>query len=511
MKKIDLNNLGSFIKHLREKRGMTQAEFAKALATSQSVVARIESGSQNLTTETLNKISEVLNNSILSMAPKSVDFEVVGGKELSGSVNTNTSKNGAMGILCASLLNKGTSTLYGIPKIEEVSRILEVLTSIGFKAVHKDDGALVLTRPKVINLNTINVDSANRTRSIIMFLGALVHEFSEFKLPHSQGCTLGSRTINPHMVGLSKFGVEVEIAIDSYNISSPIPTQKTYPDITIIMPEASDTGTELLLIAAAKYPGKTTIKYAPSNYMVQDVCLFIKEMGVQVEGIGTHILTIHGKKEIKKDLTFYNSEDPIESMMFLTVGICTNSEITVKRCPIDFLEIEIYKLGVMGAKFSQSKVYLSKNGHTKLVDVTVHKRAKGEKLVSTTDKISCGAYPDLNIDNLPFFVPVCALAEGRSLIHDWVYENRAIYFTELNRLGANISLADPHRVFINGVDKFTPAQVVCPPALRPAMIILIAMMCANGVSVLRNVYSIKRGYEDIANRLNELGADIKVI
>jgi UDP-N-acetylglucosamine 1-carboxyvinyltransferase len=508
MKNIDLTQIGAFIKKLRESRQMTQADFAKALETSQSVVARIESGAQNLTTETLNKIGQILEKPIISLTPKSIDFEVVGGKKLSGSITTNTSKNGAMGMLCASILNKGKTTLYGIPKIEEVNRILEVLTSIGFKAQHLDDGGLVLTRPKKLNLDTINVESAIKTRTIIMFLGALVHEFSEFKLPHSQGCNLGTRTITSHLKGLSKFGIDIQVSTNSYDITSPLPELKKFPDVTIIMPESSDTGTELLLIASAKYQGKTTIKYAPSNYMVQDVCFMLEKMGVKIEGIGTHVLTIHGVKEVKQDLVAYNSEDPIESMMFMTAGICTNSEITVKRCPIDFLELEIYKLENMGVSFKQSESYLSRNGRTKLVDLTI---LKHDKLVALSDKITCGAYPDLNIDNLPFFVPICALTEGRSLIHDWVFENRAIYFTELNRLGSSITLADPHRVFIDGVKEFKPAQVVCPPALRPAMIILIAMMCAKGTSVLRNVYSIKRGYEDIANRLNAIGADIKVI
>ena len=115
------------------------------------------------------------------------------------------------------------------------------------------------------------------------------------------------------------------------------------------------------------------------------------------------------------------------------------------------------------------------------------------------------------MDNLPFFVPIAIKAKGQTMIHDWVYENRAIYFTELNRLGASVTLADPHRVYIQGGTPLKAAQVVCPPALRPAMIILIGMLGANGTSILRNVYMISRGYEEIADRLNSIGADIKII
>ncbi|MFM6253694.1 MAG: hypothetical protein ACKPEQ_31885, partial [Dolichospermum sp.] len=161
----------------------------------------------------------------------------------------------------------------------------------------------------------------------------------------------------------------------------------------------------------------------------------------------------------------------------------------------------------MGLKYKRSKVYLSKNGYSKLVDLTVFP----SKLEAPIEKITSGAYPDINIDNLPFFVPIACKATGMSLIHDWVYENRSIYFMELNKLGANLLLADPHRVYVEGGVEFQASQVVCPPALRPAMIILIAMLDAKGTSILRNVYSIKRGYQEIAERLNQLGAKITIL
>lgn len=133
------------------------------------------------------------------------------------------------------------------------------------------------------------------------------------------------------------------------------------------------------------------------------------------------------------------------------------------------------------------------------------------RLKALEEKIEARPFPGLNIDNLPFFVPIATQAKGETLIHDWVYENRAIYYTELTKLGADIKLADPHRVFITGVTPLKAAEVVAPPALRPAAIILIAMLAAKGTSTLRNVYTINRGYEDICARLNQLGAKIKII
>ena len=129
-------------------------------------------------------------------------------------------------------------------------------------------------------------------------------------------------------------------------------------------------------------------------------------------------------------------------------------------------------------------------------------------MTALTDKIHAQPYPGINTDNLPFFVPISMCAKGTTLIHDWMWENRAIYYTELNRLGADITLMDPHRVLIQGPTQLKGAIIVCPPALRPSMIILVAMLAAEGESVLHSVYSINRGYENIFERLNALGAQI---
>src|SRR5699024_4434231 len=118
--------------------------------------------------------------------------------------------------------------------------------------------------------------------------------------------------------------------------------------------------------------------------------------------------------------------------------------------------------------------------------------------------------PGLNIDNLLFFAAIAAAAEGSTLVHDWVYENRAIYLVELNKLGADVRLLDPHRVMVNGPTRWSGKELVCPSALRPAVVLLLAMLAARGTSVLRNIYSIMRGYQDLAERLNALGADIEI-
>ena len=216
---------------------------------------------------------------------------------------------------------------------------------------------------------------------------------------------------------------------------------------------------------------------------------------------------MRGVRGINKNITYYLGEDPIDTMFFLATAVVTNSEIEIKRCPINFLEIELLKLQKMGLKYKLSKAYKGLNGRVDLVDI----KTFPSKLTALPDKIEAHPYPGLNIDNLPFFAVIATQAIGQTLIHDWIYENRAIHYTELNKLGADTVLADQHRFYVNGKTELKPTEIICPPALRPAAIILIGMLNAHGKSILRNVYSINRGYEEIAMRLNSLGAKIIIL
>ena len=204
---------------------------------------------------------------------------------------------------------------------------------------------------------------------------------------------------------------------------------------------------------------------------------------------------------------YYPSEDPIEAMSFIAAAVMTSSEITIKRAPIEFLEIELAILSSMGLRYTISEEYPAHNGYTRLVDLTILR----SDLVAAKDKLHAQPFPFVNMDNLPFMGLIATAAKGRTLVHDWAYENRAIYFTELSKLNATIELVDPHRVYITGPTKWKPADIVAPPALRPSVVILLAMLAAPGTSTLRDVYSINRGYEDLANRLNSIGAHIETV
>lgn len=499
--------IGTLIQENRLKKRLTQTDLAQKLGTSQSAINRIEKGGQNISLEMLARISDVLESDIVSLNQTGkINFRIHGGKKLSGEIEVKTSKNAAVGLLCAALLNKGKTTLHRVARIEEVNRIIEVLNSIGVKTKWLEHNDLEIVPPRRLQLENMDINAAKKTRTVIMFLGPLLHQYNDFKLPFAGGCNLGTRTVEPHLSGLNAFGMDVIAApnTDYYHAT----VNEKVPERAILLTERGDTVTENVIMAAALYPGTVTIRNASPNYMVQDVCFFLEKLGVKIEGIGTTTLRITGKQHIDQTVDYYPSEDPIEAMSLIAAAIVTESEITVKRVPIEFIEIELAILDQMGLKYELSPEYRARNNKTRLVDISV-KRSKG--LHAPKDKLHAMPFPGVNMDNLPFLGLIATAAKGRTLVHDWSYENRAIYFTELSRLNATIEMVDPHRVFITGPTNWKPADVVAPPALRPSVVIMLAMLAAPGTSILRDVYSINRGYEDFANRLNTLGADIETL
>ena len=450
------------------------------------------------------------------------NFKITGGKILHGSINTNTSKNGAVNMMVTALLNEGETILHKIPKIEEVFLYKELMESMNVEVVWinketklpakniEDEKTCTSLKIKIkaggLNLGKLKIKVANNIRSFT-FVGALIHYFKKFNWPHSGGCKMGERSVLAHRYGLEYLGVTIINKSNHYEIFQ----NKLSPAESIPMYESSDTGAINLLIAASKIKGQTVIKFAPQNYQVLDVVYLLEKFGVRIEILPSNVFIIHGVEKINLNVEHYNSEDPIDAMFFISAAIVTNSNLIIKKAPIDFLELELEKLKRMLVKFTISKRYLSKNKKTNLVDIQIIKRKPKEQLRALPDKIHTAPFPAINNDNLPFFVPISVLAKGITLIHDWTWENRTIYFTELNKLGADLKLVDPHRVYVSGVKGLQGNEIICPPALRPSAIILIAMLAAKGVSILRNVYSINRGYEEISERLNGIGASVEIL
>src|SRR4051794_33077379 len=226
-----LRRIGNLIRDARKHRTLTQTQLADILGTSQSAINRIERGHQNLTLDMLARIGDALDSEIVSLGVSGpMHLRVAGGTVLSGEIDVKTSKNAGVALLCASLLNRGRTTLRKVARIEEVNRILEVLQSMGVRCTWLNaDNDLELDPPPLLDLSSIDEDAARRTRSIIMFLGPLLHDRDSFKLPYAGGCDLGTRTVEPHMSALRQFGLEVKATEGSYHAQVDASVQPLRP------------------------------------------------------------------------------------------------------------------------------------------------------------------------------------------------------------------------------------------------------------------------------------------
>lgn len=426
-----------------------------------------------------------------------------GGKKLHGSVATQSTKNSAMSILFACLMVKGQCVLKDVPEIEDVDLAMKLLQSIGVSVKKRGRGVLAVNASKPLNLNKINASVSSRLRTSLLLWGALSGRVNKYRLPKSGGCHLGERTVRPHIFALQRLGVKICSGSKYYAVSNKWPLTAS----TIIMYESGDTSTENAVMAAVLASGTTIIKMASANYQVQDLCYFLNQAGAKINGIGTTTLTINGVSELKPVAGYSIMPDPIVSMTLIAAAITTKSPLTVQNCPLEFLELELCKLEVMGQRYKIKNRRRSKNGWFEVGDIEIFPSV----LKALPDKIYGRPFPGLNIDNLAIFIPILTQAKGRTLVHDWAYENRAVYGLDLQKLGANITLLDPHRLWVEGPTTLEANEVICPPALRPAVNILIAMLAAKGTSILRNSAVIDRGYENLYAVLNKLGASIKVI
>jgi len=241
-------------------------------------------------------------------------FVIHGGRKLKGELKVNTAKNSAVALLCACLMLKGKSVLKDMPRLQEVDRILEILVSIGVKAEWKNSHTLALDTRGELQMDKINRAACEATRSSLLLLGALAGRESGYKLYKSGGCKLGRRTVRPHLYALNKFGIHVDSKEKFYDVKNhPLKLAE------IVMYESGDTACENLLTAAALIPGKTTLKFASPNYMVQEICFFLEKLGVRVEGNGTTTISIHGVKEINKNVQKITEATPAGDPLWAAV------------------------------------------------------------------------------------------------------------------------------------------------------------------------------------------------
>jgi len=291
-----------------------------------------------------------------------------GGKKLHGAIVNQSAKNSAVALLCASVMIKGETILSDLPAIEEVFRILELLKSIGVKVKKIGEKKYRLDASGPLTLGRIDRRACETTRSSLLLFGALAGRAKDYKIYKSGGCKLGERTVRPHLYALEKFGIKIISRDDYYEVVNP----SVLKSGKVVMYESGDTATENAIMAAALAKGKTIIKMASANYMVQDLCHFLNKAGAEIRGVGTTTLEIEGVEELRPVRNYPVMPDPIAAMTFVAAAIVTGSTLTVKNCPLEFLELELCKLEKMGQRFQILKERKSKNGQFEIVDIKTY-------------------------------------------------------------------------------------------------------------------------------------------
>lgn len=393
------------------------------------------------------------------------------------------SKNAVLGILPATLLATEPVTLHNVPAIRDVKFMLEILEEFGM-AVEGTSGTVRLD-PR--NLKSVNVsaEAARRLRASITVLGPALARFGEVDMPHPGGDMIGKRPVDTHLNGLQSLGAKFTRHDGRYELRS-----NGLKGAKIFLEQASVTGTETILAAAVLAEGTTTIRNAASELHVADLAAFLNTLGAKITGIGTNVLAIEGVTGLKGGEHTIRA-DETEAGTLMIAAALTGGEMVLTGVDPDNFGMILVKLKEAGVNFTTSTDTITVKGPHTLKGTDVH----------------TNIWPAFPSDLQPPFTVLMTQAPGMSLIHDWMYEGRFFYTDKLLGMGANITMADPHRIIVFGP---TPlhGKLLESPDTRAGITMLVAALIATGETTIDHVEWIDRGYENIEQRLQDLGANI---
>ncbi len=417
-------------------------------------------------------------------------FRIHGNKKLSGSVEISGSKNAALPILAASVALQGTSKITNLPNISDIGRMLDMIESIGGKVERNRDKASI--DADSIALQEFHFDhfGIGKMRASILFLAPLLVRFGEVRMKFPGGCVLGKRSADAHLRAFEALGAEVIESQEYLHLNLP---SGKFEAGKIVLPEISVTATENAIIAASFAEGETCIRMAASEPHVQNLCHFLVSAGVQIDGIGTHFLTIRGNSQAK-DGQIAVTPDYLEAGTFILAGILTDSTITVKNVVPDHLDSFFEKLAEAGANFEADE---------NMNEVRIVPR----KSDLTATNIQTGVFPKFPTDLHPQFGVLMTQCMGSSKIFEVLFERKFAYLLELEKLGADVQILNPHEFLIHGPKKLV-AVPVASQDIRAGAAILLATLIAEGESEISNIHYLDRGYQNIEEKLRALGADI---
>jgi UDP-N-acetylglucosamine 1-carboxyvinyltransferase len=420
-------------------------------------------------------------------------FVIQGGTPLSGEITVAGNKNAALPILAACLLTDEDVVLANVPRIRDTESQVDLLEGIGVETEWLDENRLRL-RAASVGETELDERIAARIRASFLLAGPLLARFGEARLPPPGGDTIGRRRLDPHLDAFRDMGAEVtgELWIEITAPSGLRPCQ-------IFMDEPSVMATENALMAAALTPGPTTIGNAACEPHVQDLARLLTKMGAEVDGIGSNVMTVHGRDKLG-GAEHSICPDHIEAASFMALAASTRGELRIRDCdPQDLVTVRRHfrRLGLQ-TMVEENDVLVPPEQALEIQD----------DVGDAIPKIDDGPWPAFPADLTSIALALATQARGTILIFEKMFENRLFFVDKLVAMGARITLCDPHRAIVSGPSRLHGERLESPD-IRAGMAMLIAALCADGTSEIGNINQIDRGYERIDLRLRDLGAKIE--
>ncbi len=429
-------------------------------------------------------------------------FEINGGKQLKGELIPQGAKNEALQILCAVLLTPEEVTIHNLPDIIDVNRLIGLLKDLGVKVEKVKEGSYKFKADE-IDIEYLNTEAfkqkGSSLRGSVMILGPLLSRFGKGYIPRPGGDKIGRRRLDTHFIGFEKLGAKFIYNQDNkfYKVEAG-----DLKGAYMLLDEASVTGTANIIMAAVLAKGKTSIYNAACEPYLQQLCKMLNSMGAKITGIGSNLVHIEGV-EYLSGCEHRILPDMIEIGSFIGLAAMTQSEITIK-------DVSYKNLGVIPSTFSKMGIQIELRGDD--LYIPAQEIYEIETFIDgSIMNISDAPWPGFTPDLLSIILVVATQAKGSVLIHQKMFESRLFFVDKLIDMGAQIILCDPHRATVIGLERKTQLRGIqmTSPDIRAGVSLLIAALSAKGKSTIHNIEQIDRGYGNIDQRLNAIGADIK--
>ncbi|WP_020611251.1 UDP-N-acetylglucosamine 1-carboxyvinyltransferase [Sediminispirochaeta bajacaliforniensis] len=419
-------------------------------------------------------------------------YTIDGSYPIGGRITASGNKNAALPCIAASLLTEEEIVLQNIPDIEDVSVMLEIAEKLGATVTQEKGGVYRIKASDIVS-SEIPSDMAKSIRASILFAGPLLARTGKVQLPPPGGDVIGRRRLDSHFLALSALGGRIEVD-GMFRI-----TANKLVGEDIFLDEASVTATENAIMAAVLADGETIISNAASEPHVQDLCNMLNTMGANITGIGSNILYVKGVKKLQ-GTNFRIGADFMETGSYIGLAAVTRGDLEIEKADPKHLRMTRLAFAKLGIHWETdgSTIHIPGGQTLKVVP----------DLGGMIPKIDDAPWPGFPADLTSIITVVATQVEGTTLIHEKMFESRMFFVDKLIGMGARIILCDPHRAVVSGPCRLRGGELVSPD-VRAGMAMVIAALCAEGKSIIHNVYQIERGYEKLAERLKSLGARIE--